>query len=149
MAEFDPNLNGCGWRAPELTLRRAKRSVPLLSAANAVISVLTGVCPTGVTRDRWVGFAATAALAALMAEVIGAVRFCMAQETPPEQQCRSIRRMLRWGALYHLLLMAVAAAAGVIACVRNFTGPLDLAAVAGMALSALCSYWTLRCTRSL
>lgn len=139
MPRFDPNTNWYGWSAPEAELRRAKRRILALTALNAVLSVLCGVCPTGVTRSNWVGFAATAALAALMVEIIGAARFCMAKETLSSQQFHGIHRMLKWGALYHLLLMVIAVAAGVIACIRDFTGPLDVLAVAGMALTALCS----------
>ena len=149
MAGFDPNPNWYGWSAPETELTRAKRTVLSLSAVNAVISVLTGVCPTGVTRDNWVGFAATAALVALMVEIIGAARFRMAKETLSAQQFHGVHRMLSWGALYHLLLMTAATLAGAIACVRDFTGPLDLLAVAGMALTALCSLAVRRIYRAI
>ena len=73
----------------------------------------------------------------------------MAKETLSAQQFHGVHRMLSWGALYHLLLMAAATLAGAIACVRDFTGPLDLLAVAGMALTALCSLAVRRIYRAI
>ena len=133
-----------GWDMPEQALAQKKSRILLLSVLNAVISFACGIVSTNVTRHNWVSFAATAALIALMLEVIGAVRFRMAKSMLDKRAFDSIHNMVRWSAQCHMALMAVAFAAGVVSCFQNFGGILDLAILLGFALSFACSFLFLR-----
>ncbi|MGN0801344.1 MAG: hypothetical protein ACI4MF_01980 [Candidatus Faecivicinus sp.] len=145
MLKFDPDTSWHGWDVSQQELRRTGRACLLLTAANAGLSVLCGVCRTGVTRDNWVGFAATAALVALMAEAIGVVRLLLSRPALSRTEFEGVHRMILWGAFYHILLTIVALLAGIIACVRAFTGPMDLLVLLGLALTALCSAAVRKC----
>lgn len=139
MPRFDANGNWYGWDAPESELTRAKARCTAFVVANLILSVLCGVCPTAVTRDDWVCFAATAALVALMVELIGVVRFRHAKAYLSRQEFGGIHRMMTWAPVYHILLTAVAWIAAVMSCVRAFSGPLDVLVSVGFLLMGLCS----------
>lgn len=133
-----------GWDLPEQALRREKKIFLALSLLNAAISIACGVIFTGVTRHNWVGFAATAALIALMMAVIGAARFRAAKALLDRRAFDSIHNMMRWSAQCHMALMAVAFAAGVVSCFQSFSGILDLVVLLGFVLSFASSLLFLR-----
>ena len=144
MPRFMVDTKLYGWDMPEQALRREKNTFLALSLLNAAMSIACGVIPTGVTRHNWVSFAATAALIALMMEVIGAARFRIAKSMLDKRGFDSIHHMMRWSAQCHMLLMAAAFAAGVVSCFQAFSGILDLAILLGFALSFACSFLLLR-----
>ena len=144
MPRFMVDTKLYGWDMPEQALRREKNTFLALSLLNAAMSIACGVIPTGVTRHNWVSFAATAALIALMMEVIGAARFRIAKSMLDKRGFDSIHNMVRWSAQCHMALMAVAFAAGVVSCFQSFSGILDLAILLGFALSFACSFLLLR-----
>ncbi|MBQ6527125.1 MAG: hypothetical protein IJI38_01245 [Clostridia bacterium] len=133
-----------GWDASEETIKQWKKRLLLLSILNAVISIACGLVSTGVTRHNWVGFAATAALIALMVEVIAAVRFLMARSMLDRRSFESLHQMMRWSAQCHLVLMALAFAAGIVSCVQAFDGIRDVAVLVCFVLSFACSFFFLR-----
>ena len=124
-----------GWDGPEARLKRTGNLLTLLSAGNLLLSVALGLIVTGVTRHNWVSFAATAALIALLAEIIAAVRFRMARHALDKRSFDGIHHMMRWSAQCHLLLMGVALAAGIVSCVQAFGGIPDLLVLLGFCLS--------------
>lgn len=144
MPRFIVDTKLYGWDMPEQALRREKNTFLLLSLLNAALSIACGLIPTGVTRHNWVSFAATAALIALMMEVIGAARFRAAKALLDKRSFDSIHHMMRWSAQCHMLLMAAAFAAGVVSCFQAFSVILDLAILLGFALSFACSFLLLR-----
>ena len=144
MPRFIVDTKLYGWDMPEQALRREKNVFLVLSLLNAAISIACGVISTGVTRHSWVSFAATAALIALMMEVIGAVRFRAAKALLDKRSFDSIHHMMRWSAQCHMLLMAAAFAAGVVSCFQSFGGILDIVILLGFALSFACSFLLLR-----
>ncbi len=144
MPRFIVDTKLYGWDMPEQALRREKKTFLVLSLLNAAISIACGVISTGVTRHSWVGFAATAALIALMLEVIGAARFRMAKSMLDKRGFDSVHNMMRWSAQCHLALMAVAFTAGVVSCFQSFGGILDIVILLGFALSFACSFLFLR-----
>ena len=144
MPRFIVDTKLYGWDMPEQALRREKNTFLLLSLLNAALSIACGLIPTGVTRHNWVSFAATAALIALMMEVIGAARFRAAKVLLDKRSFDSIHHMMRWSAQCHMLLMAAAFAAGVVSCFQAFSGIPDLAILLGFALSFACSFLLLR-----
>lgn len=144
MPRFMVDTKLYGWDMPEQALRREKNTFLLLSLLNAALSIACGVISTGVTRHNWVSFAATAALIALMMEVIGAARFRMAKSMLDKRGFDSVHNMMRWSAQCHMALMAVAFAAGVVSCFQSFSGILDLVILLGFALSFACSFLFLR-----
>ncbi len=144
MPRFMVDTKLYGWDMPEQALRREKNTFLALSLLNAAMSIACGVIATGVTRHNWVSFAATAALIALMMEVIGAARFRIAKSMLDKRGFDSIHNMVRWSAQCHMALMAVAFAAGVVSCFQSFSGILDLAILLGFALSFACSFLLLR-----
>ena len=144
MPRFMVDTKLYGWDMLEQALRREKNTFLALSLLNAAMSIACGVIPTGVTRHSWVSFAATAALIALMMEVIGAARFRIAKSMLDKRGFDSIHNMVRWSAQCHMALMAVAFAAGVVSCFQSFSGILDLAILLGFALSFACSFLLLR-----
>lgn len=144
MPRFMVDTKLYGWDMPEQALRREKNTFLALSLLNAAISIACGVIPTGVTRHNWVGFAATAALIALMMEVIGAARFRMAKSMLDKRGFDSVHNMMRWSAQCHMALIAVAFVAGVVSCFQSFSGILDLVILLGFALSFAYSFLFLR-----
>ena len=144
MPRFTVDTKLYGWDMPEQALKREKNTFLLLGLLNAALSIACGVISTGVTRHNWVGFAATAALIALMMAVIAAARFRAAKAMLDKRAFESIHNMMRWSAQCHMALMAVAFAAGVVSCFRAFSGILDLAILMGFALSFACSFLLLR-----
>ena len=129
-----------GWDLPDKALLRSKNRLLLLGILNAVISLLCGIISTGVNRHPWVGFAATAALMALMMEVIAAVRFRMAKTMLNRHTFDSVHHMMRWSAQCHMTLMAVALIAGIVSCIQAFDGILDLVVLAGFIFCFACSF---------
>ena len=144
MPRFMVDTKLYGWVMPEQPLRREKNTFLLLSLLNAALSIACGVISTGVTRHNWVSFAATAALIALMMEVIGAVRFQISKSMLDKRGFDSVHNMMRWSAQCHMALMAVAFAAGVVSCFQSFGGILDLVILLGFVLSFTCSFLLLR-----
>ena len=134
-----------GWDAPETKIRSVRKSCALFAAVSLVLSVLSGVLPTGVTRHNWVGFAGTAALVAVMLEIIAVVRFSVAKFQLDYRNFHSIHWMMDYAPLLHIVLMAAALAAGIVSCVQNFTGVLDLLVLMLFLLAGLSS-WMLRKT---
>ncbi len=144
MPRFIVDTKLYGWDLPEEKLRQIKNRILLLSVLNAVVSVACGIVSTPVTRHNWVSFAATAALIALMMEVIGAARFRMTKSMLDKRGFDSVHNMMRWSAQCHMALMAVAFAAGVVSCFQSFGGILDLVILLGFVLSFACSFLLLR-----
>ena len=129
MAIFDDVRGWFGWDEPEACLKEVRTRLIQLSAANTVLSLLLGIVPTGVTRHNGVGFFATAALALLMIEDIGAVRFLRSASRLTHKPFAGIHRMLSWASPCHAALMAGALLAGTIASIQNFTGAYDILVV--------------------
>ena len=144
MPRFVTDTRLYGWDTPEQPLRRERNTILLLSLLNAALSIACGVISTGVTRHNWVSFAATAALIALMMEVIGAVRFRMAKSMLDKRGFDSVHNMIRWSAQCHMMLIAAAFAAGAVSCFQSFSGILDPVILLGFALSFACSFLLLR-----
>ena len=140
MPRFAVDTKLYGWDMPEQALKREKNTFLLLSLLNTALSIACGVISTGVTRHNWVGFAATAALIALMMAVIGAARFRVAKALLDKRGFDSIHHMMRWSAQCHMVLMAVAFGAGVVSCFQSFSGILDLVILLGFVLSFACSF---------
>ena len=144
MPRFMVDTKLYGWDMPEQALRREKNILLLLSLLNVALSIACGVIPTGVTRHNWVSFAATAALIALMMEVIGAVRFRMAKSMLDKRGFDSVDHMVVWSAQCHLVLMAVAFIAGIVSCFQAFGGAKDILILLGFIACFACSLILLR-----
>ncbi len=136
-----------GWDMPAKELLRAKNRLCLLSGLNVVISVVCGVTPTQVTRFGWVGFAASAALVALMLEIIAAVRFRIAQALLDKCSFDSLHQLMIWPAQCHILLMSVALAAGSVSCFQSFGGALDVIVLLGFGVCLASSLLFIRAYR--
>ncbi|MBQ9326540.1 MAG: hypothetical protein IJ246_12330 [Clostridia bacterium] len=149
MPRFMVDTKLYGWDASEQTLLQKKNRILLLSIGNIVISLVCGLVSTNVTRHSWVGFAATAALIALMMEVIGAVRFRSAKVMLDKRGFDSVQHMLTWSAQCHMVLMAVAWIAGMLSCFQAFGGVLDILILLGFMLSLACSFFLLRTYQSI
>ena len=128
-----------GWDAPETQLKSVKKTCALFALVSAALSIVCGVLPTGVTRDNWVSFAGTAALVALMLEIIAVVRFYFAKTQLDYRTFHSIHWMMDYAPLFHAILMGVALIAGIVSCFQQFTGALDLLAILLFALAAISS----------
>ena len=144
MPRFMVDTKLYGWDMPEQALRREKNILLLLSLLNVALSIACGVIPTGVTRHNWVSFAATAALIALMMEVIGAVRFRMSKSMLDKRGFDSVDHMVVWSAQCHLVLMAVAFIAGIVSCFQAFGGAKDILILLGFIACFACSLILLR-----
>lgn len=140
MPRFEADTRLYGWDMPQDALRREKNRFLLLCGVNAAISLACGLIPTGVTRHNWVGFAATAALIALMMAIIAAARFRMAKPLLDRRGFDGVHHMMLWSAQCHMALTLVAFIAGVISCFQSFTGILDLVILLGFAGSFACSF---------
>lgn len=149
MARFITNTKWYGWQAPEGVLRQARLRLLLLACINLAVSIACGLIPTGVTRHNWVSFAATAALVALAAEIIGVVRFYRAKEHMYQREFEAIDHFIRLPCLLHMLLMAVAFIAAIVSCVRNWTGVLDAVLLFLLLGTGLCSYLVYKQYRAL
>ena len=104
-----------------------------------MLSLVCGILPTGVTRHNWVGFAGTAALVALMLEIIAVVRFSIARSQLDYRTFHSIHWMMDYAPLFHAVLMGAAFIAGLVSCFRRFMGVLDVAALCLFILAAVSS----------
>ena len=144
MPRFIVDTKLYGWDLPEQKLRQIKNRILLLSVLNAVVSVACGIVSTPVTRHNWVSFAATAALIALMMEVIGAARFRMTKSMLDKRGFDSIDHMVTWSAQCHLVLMAVAFIAGIVSCFQDFGSTKDILILLGFLVSFACSFFLLR-----
>ncbi|MBQ9196016.1 MAG: hypothetical protein IJ157_02140 [Clostridia bacterium] len=140
MPRFIINDKWYGWSAPEGEMKRAKRLLPLLTAVNLALSVACGLIPTGVSRHNWVAFAATAALVALAAEIVGVVRFCRAKSQMYQREFEAIDHFIRLPCLLHMLLTAAAVIAAVVSCIQNWTGWLDALLLILLASTGACSF---------
>lgn len=133
-----------GWNAPEGAIARTKKRLPLWAGLNAALSLLCGLIPTGVTRQRWVAFAATAALVALAAQIVGIARFCRAKGTMDRRAFEGIDHFIRVPCLFHMILTGVAVIAAAVSCVVSWTGVLDALTLLGLAGTGLLSFLALR-----
>ena len=149
MPRFMVDTRLYGWDLTEQALKQRKNRLLLLSLLNAAVSVACGVVSTGVTRHNWVGFAATAAIIALMTEVIAAARFRAAKPLLDRRGFDSLNHMMLWSAQIHMALMAVAFAAGVVSCFQAFAGCMDIAVLLGFALSFACSFFLFHTYKSI
>lgn len=149
MPRFIVDTKLYGWDMPEQKLGQIKNRILLLAVLNAVVSVACGIVSTPVTRHNWVSFAATAALIALMMEVIGAVRFRMAKSMLDKRGFDSIDHMVTWPAQCHLVLMAVAFIAGIVSCFQDFGGTKDILILLGFLACFTCSLFLLRSYKSI
>lgn len=138
-----------GWNAPESAIARTKKRLPLWAGLNAALSLLCGVIPTGVTRHSWVAFAATAALVALAAEIIGIARFCRAKGPMDRRAFEGIDHFIRVACLFHMILTGVAVIAAAVSCAVNWTGVLDALALAGLAGTGLLSFLVAKAYKAL
>lgn len=139
MPRFISDSRWAGWDAEKGALKRAQSRCMALATVNVALSLLCGVIPTGVTRYRWVGFSATIALLLAAVEWIAAWRFRRAGETLEKRRFEGIHRLMCAVPQCHMLMMAVAIAAGVISCVTAFTGAADVLVLAGFGLCFACS----------
>ena len=139
MPRFITNSSLYGWDAPEAQLRSAKKYCVLFAAAALILSIVCGILPTSVNRYNWVGFAGTAALVAVMLEIIAVVRFYLAKSQLDYRSFHSIHWMMDYAPLFHAILMGVAFIAGVVSCFQQYTGALDLLALLLFVLAAVSS----------
>ena len=144
MPRFIVDTKLYGWDMSEQKLGQIKNRILLLAVLNAVVSVACGIVSTNVTRHNWVSFAATAALIALMMEIIGAARFRMAKSMLDKRGFDSVHNMMRWSAQCHMALMAVAFIAGIVSCCQAFGGAKDILILLGFLVSFACSFFLLR-----
>lgn len=140
MPRFIADPKWYGWNAPEGAIAQTKKRLLLWAGANAILSLLCGMIPTGVTRHSWVAFAATAALVALAAEIIGIARFCRAKGPMDRRAFEGIDHFIRIACLFHMILTGVAVAAAGVSCVLQWTGILDALALVGLAGTGLLSF---------
>lgn len=139
MPRIDNNPNACGWALDAPEDRRKRLCLPLLTGVGLLLSLACGVADTGATRDAFVSFAAIAALAPLMTQLIAVVRFLLAKKALPHRDFASIDQMLRLSALLHAALSLAAGAAAVLFCIRSWTGAADALVAAGLLLAGGCS----------
>ena len=149
MPRFITNTKWYGWKAPEGEIRQTKLRLLFLVGINLLISVACGVIPTGVTRHNWVSFAATAALVALAAEIIGAVRFCRAKSQMYQREFEGVDHFIRLPCLLHMMLTAVAVIAAIVSCVQNWTGWLDALLLLLLFSTGGCSFLVYKLYRAL
>ena len=149
MPRFVTNTKWYGWRAPEGELRQTRLRLLFLVGINLIISIACGLIPTGVTRNNWVSFAATAALLAMAAEVIGAVRFYRAGEQMYQREFEAIDHFIRLPCIMHIMLTLVALVAAIVSCIRNWTGWLDALVLILLASTGACSFLVYRLYRAL
>ena len=139
MPRFIENSCLYGWDAPKEQLKSVKRYCLLFAGISAVLSLVCGVLPTGVTRHNWVSFGATTALVALMLEIIAVIRFSLARSQLDYRTFHSIHWMMDYAPLFHAVLMGIAFIAGIFSCIQAFTGALDLLALLLFALATVFS----------
>lgn len=139
MPRFSTHSGLYGWDVPEGRLKEVRKTCLILTAMILALTVGCGLIPTGVTRDNWVSFAGTAALLAVMLEIIAVGRFCLAKSQLDYRTFHSIHWMMDYGPLLHAMLMGVALVAGIIFCFRSFTGILDPLVLLGFAVAAAIS----------
>ncbi|MBR1585516.1 MAG: hypothetical protein IJ662_08260 [Clostridia bacterium] len=149
MPRFMTNTKWYGWNAPENAIKQTKRQMLALSVLNAVVSLACGLIPTGVTRHNWVSFAATAALVALAAEIIGIVRFYRAKGQMYQREFEGIDHFIRLPCILHMMLTLVAVIAAVVSCIRNWTGWLDALLLILLASTGVCSFLVYKLYRAL
>ena len=149
MPRFITNTKWYGWKAPEGEIRQTKLRLLFLVGINLLISVACGVIPTGVTRHNWVSFAATAALVALAAEIIGAVRFYRAKSQMYQREFEGVDHFIRLPCLLHMMLTAVAVIAAIVSCVQNWTGWLDALLLLLLLCTGACSFLVYKLYRAL
>ena len=125
MPKFTAGSGLYGWDAPEARIRTVRKYCVLFVAVSLVLSVVSGILPAGVTRHNWVGFAGTAALLAVMLEIIASARFAVAKSQLDYRSFHSIHWMMDYAPLLHAMLMSVALVAGIVSCVQNYTGGMD------------------------
>lgn len=140
MPRFIADSKWYGWNASEGAIARTKKRLPLWAGANAILSLLCGIIPTGVTRHSWVSFAATAALVALAAEIIGIARFCRAKGPMDRRAFEGIDHFIRISCLFHMILTGVAVAAAIVSCILEWTGIMDALALIGLVGTGLLSF---------
>ena len=138
-----------GWDAPEAQIRTTRKNCALFATVSLVLSIVSGILPTGVTRSNWVGFAGTAALVAVMLEIIAVVRFITAKSQLDYRSFHSIHWMMDYAPLLHAMLMSVALVAGIVSCVQNYTGGMDLLILFLYILAAAASLLMRRTYRTL
>ena len=139
MPGFVTNSKRYGWDAPETVIRSVRRRCIIFVLASLVLSLVCGLLPTGVARHNWVSFAGTAALVAVMLEIIAVVRFCLARTYLDYRTFHSIHWMMDYATIFHAMLMTVALVAGIVSCIQAFTGWLDILALLLFALAAAAS----------
>ena len=149
MSRFMTNTKWYGWNASESAIKQTKRQMLLWAGINAILSLVCGLIPTGVTRHNWVSFAATAALVALAVEIIGIVRFYRAKEQMYQREFEGIDHFIRLSCLFHMILTGVAVIAAIVSCVQSWTGWLDLLALLGLAATGACSFLTVKAYKAL
>ena len=149
MPKFTAGSSLYGWDAPETKIRSVRKSCALYTAAVLILSIVSGLLPTGVTRHNWVGFAGTAALAAVMLEMIAVVRFWAAKSQMDYRSFHSIHWMMDYAPLLHAMLMAIALIAGIVSCIQNYTGETDILVLFLYILAAAASLMTRRTYRVL
>lgn len=149
MPRFITNTKWYGWKAPEGEIRQTKLRLLFLVGINLLISVACGAIPTGVTRHNWVSFAATAALVALAAEIIGAVRFYRAKSQMYQREFEGVDHFIRLSCLLHMMLTAVAVIAAIVSCVQNWTGWLDALLLLLLFSTGACSFLVYKLYRAL
>ena len=139
MPRFDTHSGLYGWDAPESRIKEVRKQCLILTGISLALSIGCGLLPTGVARYKWVGFAGTAALVAVLLEIVAVGRFCTAKSQLDYRTFHSIHWMMDYGPLLHAMLMGVAFAAGVISCVQGFSGAMDIVCLAGFLLAATAS----------
>ena len=149
MPRFITNTKWYGWSASEGEIRQTKLRLLTLVGINLVISVACGLIPTGVTRHNWVSFAATAALVALAAEIIGVIRFYRAKEQMYQREFEAIDHFIRLPCLLHMMLLIVAEIAAIVSCIQNWTGWLDALLLILLASTGVCSFLVYKLYRAL
>ena len=149
MPRFITNTKWYGWSAPETELRQTKKRLVFLVKINWVISIACGLIPTGVTRHNWVSFAATAALVALAAEIIGVIRFYRAKEHMYQREFEAVDHFIRLPCILHMLLALVAVIAAIVSCVQNWTGWLDALLLVFLLGTGVCSLLVYKLYRAL
>lgn len=149
MPRFITNTKWYGWSAPEGEIRQTKLRLLFLIGINLVISIACGLIPTGVTRHNWVSFAATAALVALAAEIIGVIRYYRAKEQMYQREFEAIDHFIRLPCLLHMMLLIVAEIAAIVSCIQNWTGWLDALLLILLASTGACSFLVYKLYRAL
>ena len=138
-----------GWDAPEAQIQTVKKYCALFAAASLVFSIICGILPSGVARHNWVSFAGTAAVAAVMLEIIAVVRFSLVKSHLDYRAFHSIHWMMDYAPLLHAFLMIVALIAGIVSCFQAFTGILDILSLILFLLAAVSSLLMRKTYRSL